>query len=63
LQVELTAKSVQLKDLEAQIDEDRELLAASSAQCEEKDQIITDLEDQITKIQAEKDGHGEAGTK
>jgi hypothetical protein len=45
----------QIKDLEAQIEEDRELLAASSSQIDEKDQAIDDLEDQVGKLQSQID--------
>ena len=55
----MATRSIQIRDLEAQIDEDRELLSSSSAQIEEKDQLIIELEEQVIKMK-EKEARGES---
>ena len=44
-----------MKDLESQIEEDRDLLSAANARTEEKDLVICELEEQINKMNAIKD--------
>jgi hypothetical protein len=51
----LGTSSVLIKELEARIEEDRALLEASSARVEEKEVIVFELEEQINKMQAQRD--------
>ena len=46
------------KDLMTQVEETRELLAASNARGEDKDLLIFEMEEKVSKLQSQVETHG-----